>query len=310
MSIKPPTPSIAPSEALPSYESATTPSSKPQKPSAPDEQPDIPPFDPPAFSISPITLSIQPNSFLVVPIPDASTAFPITRALYELIQPLNGRYSSTAIAEISSYARLRDDGRCRRIWDNQFLYSIKQLNDIVLGPKAIAISAQRKRLIQGTVLRRQWGFRKSWEARSHNIDREGEDQTELLYNAKQNRDVIEWKDARGKLVAMEIPATDRTKIAEKIQILVQLDKTLLDMLVAAWVARIWQDVRNDVLKAEEEDAKVRMDEQKMRDGPRGKLHEVKEALGFGHGLKIGGPRSANLFSGPPTLRDDGRIKWS
>lgn len=166
-------------------------------------------------------------------------------------------------------------------------------------------------MIQGTVLKRGLGFGRSWDARSHGED--WQSGNTLLYTAKQNKGVVEWKDAKGKVVAIESPAVNRETDAEKLEILVALEKQMLDMIVAVWVGRVWQDARVEGVKREEEDAKKRKEEQRARDAEEGKshgkLHDMKEALGIGYGVK-NGPRNAAMFTGPPTIGDDGRIKWS
>jgi hypothetical protein len=134
-----------------------------------------------------------------------------------------------------------------------------------------------------------------------------------LYHAKQRKGFVEWKDMKWKAVAIEMPAVDRDSDAEKLEVLVPLDKKMLDMMVAVWVARVWQDATIEGLKKEERHAKMRKEEQKLRDTEEGKpherLHDMKEALGIGYEVKKG-PRSANMFTGLPTTGDDGRIKWS
>ena len=55
------------------------------------------------------------------------------------------------------------------------------------------------------------------------------------------------------------------------------------MIVAVCVAKVWQDARIKGLK-EERNAKMRKEEQMLRDAeggkPHGKLHDMKEALGI------------------------------
>jgi hypothetical protein len=36
---------------------------------------------------------------------------------------------------------------------------------------------------------------------------------------------------------------------------------------------------------------------------------VKEALGIGYGVKPGPTGGGPMFTGPPTITDEGRIKW-
>jgi hypothetical protein len=309
----PPALSNAHSEALPLYEAAIAERSSAQSPNiplAPDEQPEIPPFDPPAFSMSPITLSILPNSFLIQATLNSGGTFPTTHHLYELTQSLDGHCSNTTIADIPPGARLRADGRCCTIWKKQLLYKICQDVVVPRSPRVTAISAQNRNLIQGTFLKRGMGFGRSWEARSHGPDWQSENT--LLYHAKQSKGFIEWKDAKEKVIAVEIPAVHRESDVEKLEILEPLDKQMFDMLVAVWIARVWQDARVEGLR-QEEDAKKRKEEQEARDKEdgksHGKLHDMKEALGIGYGVKHG-PRNACMFTGPPTIRDDGRIKWS
>jgi hypothetical protein len=51
-----------------------------------------------------------------------------------------------------------------------------------------------------------------------------------LYHAKQRKGFVEWKDMKWKAVAIEMPAVDRDSDAEKLEVLVPLDKKMLDMM--------------------------------------------------------------------------------
>ena len=77
---------------------------------------------------------------------------------------------------------------------------------------------------------------------------------ELIYCARLNGGVMEWTDGKGRLVAIDYMATDRSS-PESLEILVPLSRKLLDMLVAVWISRIHQDTQRE---GEREDEQTRM----------------------------------------------------
>lgn len=71
------------------------------------------------------------------------------------------------------------------------------------------------------------------------------DRGELIYSAKVNGAVVEWRDAKGRLVArdwMVVGRERRENEEERLEVLVGLGRRGLDMLVAVWLGRIQQDV--------------------------------------------------------------------
>lgn len=113
------------------------------------------------------------------------------------------------------------------------------------------------------------------------------------------------------MVAVETPAAVAGEMREerRLEIVVALDKRHLDLLVALWVARVYQESQEEGEREDREDERHRKAEQKELDRlegrPHGVLHDVKEALGIGHGAK----RSALGMMSWPTTKADNRINW-
>ena len=156
------------------------------------------------------------------------------------------------------------------------LYNVMETPLFPRNPRCTAISAQNKKLVQGTILTKCLGFGAAWEARSHGVDWRSENT--LLYSAKhKSKGTLEWKDEKGTVVAVETCAGDFKTDVEELEILVPLEKMMLDVLVAIWVARIFHEVKKIGVKEEKQDEKIRKEEQKARDveegKPHGKLHD-------------------------------------
>ncbi len=67
----------------------------------------------------------------------------------------------------------------------------------------------------------------------------------LQCSGKQKKGVLEWEDAEGNVVAIETMAINRGSEEERFEILVQMGKMEMDLLVATWVARIHQDTQKE-----------------------------------------------------------------
>lgn len=80
------------------------------------------------------------------------------------------------------------------------------------------------------------------------------DRGKLIYCANINGGVVEWRDAKGRLVARDwmVGRERREDDEERLEVLVELGRRGLDMLVAVWLGRIQQDI----LKEEEENRRV------------------------------------------------------
>jgi hypothetical protein len=268
---------ISNSEAPPSYDTTVSqpailsPGNSPQ-PEEPGEEDDIPDYDPPPFTLSPITLTLAPTSILITP-PTSP------RTLYQLTRPLTGHTRTTSLAEILPSSKINSDGTLQNMRDRQILYKIYEHMAIPRNPRATAVSAQHKKLIQGTVLKQGHAFGSGavWEARARGEDRMSENT--LLFSAKRQKGVVEWKDAKGTLVAVEMPAVDRGEESEILEVLVPLEKKMMDMIVAVWVARVHQVTEIEGKKEEMAEAKTRKQEKRAQDAaegkPHGKMHDCE-----------------------------------
>jgi hypothetical protein len=85
---------------------------------------------------------------------------------------------------------------------------------------------------------------------------------------------LEWKDKEGTLVAVESMAVNRESEEDRLEILVQMGKMEIDLLVATWVARIHQDTQKEGEKEEKVEKRKRKEEQRERDVEEGRPHGV------------------------------------
>lgn len=133
-----------------------------------------------------------------------------------------------------------------------------------------------------------------------------------LYHARPSEGVLEWHDGGVTFVAVETPAVNRRTEAKRLKIVATLNKRHLDLIVAFWAPRIYQDTQEEGIREDEADAKKSKAEQRQRDKeegrPTGVLYGMKEALGINNGLKSG-PRSAGMFTGRSIMKEDRRINW-
>jgi hypothetical protein len=296
-----------------------------------EDGPSSPTLDvPPPFTLTPITLAILPNSMLIEPCKHNM------RALYELTRPLSGHARTVGISEILPISRLGDNGMFKELKDKEkgMLWRVYENLSFPRTKDATAVSGQRRGreelgIGRGVVLRKKMGLGgKAWEAKGGGDEKK---ESSLRYSAKQKKGVVEWRDAKGAVVAVEMPAMHRETEPEKLEILVEMGKKDMDLLVGCWVGRIHQEMQKEGEKEDKREAKERKEEQWARDAaegkPYGRLHEceysllgisnnigqflmicvVKETLGIGCHVK---PRYAGLTTGPPTLTPEGRIKWS
>lgn len=264
---------------------------------------------PPPFSATPCTLLIAPHSLLITqPVSGA-------RPLYQLLTPLHGHASSNHLIDVPPTPRRlkASTGTLSEIRARDQLYRLQRPR-VLFTPgseREVAVSALHHDQFSGVVLRKKvWvdlltGVKCSFEAVS--ADAEGRART--LYLARCKKGVWEWTDGGGTLVAVETPAVDRRVQEERLEIVVSLDKRHLDLMVALWVARIYQDSQEVGEREDREDARQRKVEEKELDKqegrPHGVLHDVKEALGIGHGVKRSGLGMAS-WSG---TKNNGRIDW-
>lgn len=260
---------------------------------------------PPPFSVTPGTLVIAPQSVLIhTPVSGA-------RPLYQMLKPLNGHEMSNCLLDVARNRRLREDGALKTVRPRDELYRMyRPRSSIVEQTRELVVSGQHSDQFSGVWLRKGilgvgiTGVKTGFEASS----RDEEGHVRGLYIARPSKGVLEWHDGGGTLVAVDTPATNRTMEEERLEIIIHLDKRHLDLIVALWVARIYQDTQEEGAKEDKEDAKHRKAEQKELDKQEGKshglLHDVKEALGIGYGVKPAW--TGRSFAG---VKDNGRINW-
>lgn len=260
---------------------------------------------PPPFSVTPGTLTIAPQSVLIhTPISGA-------RPLYQILKPLNGHEMSNCLLDVAPNRRLREDGALKTVRLRDELYRMYRPRSYFSEQtRELVVSGQHNDQFSGILLRKGIlnigvkGVKIGFGATSR--DEEGHVRT--LYLARPNKGVLEWHDGGGTLVAVDTPATDRKMEEERLDIMIHLDKRHLDLIVALWVARIYHETQEEGAKEDKEDAKHRRAEQKELDKqegrPHGLLHDVKEALGIGYGVKP--PLTPRSFA---SVNDNGRINW-
>lgn len=259
---------------------------------------------PPPFSVTPGTLVIAPQSILIrAKVADA-------RPLYQVLKPLNGHAMSNCLLDVPANRLLREDGALKTVRQRDELYRVyRPRSSIREHTRELVVSGQHSDQFSGVWLRKGFlvgitGTKTCFEASSR--DEEGHVRT--LYLARPKKGVLEWHDGGGTLIAIETPAVDRTMEEESLEIMTHLDKRHLDLMVALWVARIYQDTQEEGAKEDKEDAKQRRAQQKELDKqngkPHGLMHDMKEALGIGYGVKR--TLTGRQF---PSTKDNGRINW-
>lgn len=267
---------------------------------------------PPPFSLTPGTFVLAPQS-VVIQSPVAGA-----RPLYQLSRPLNGYATETCLIDVPAGRKLKEDGTLRAVRLRDELYGVHQLRmPYGVLSREVVITARHRDQFGEVRLRKGvrvglGGLSCTFEATSVADDKA---HGHLLYHTKQKKKgVMEWHDGSGTLVAVETPAVDTRVDAETLEIVVPLDKRHLDLMVVLWISRIYQDTQLQGAIEDKQAAKKRKADQKQLDKaegrPSGVLHDMKEALGIGYGLKPGSTRMGGMFTAPPALKDNGRINWS
>lgn len=262
---------------------------------------------PPPFTVTPGTLVLGPNDKLI-----RGNISGVGRPLYQLSKRLDGHPMSVTLIDVPEYRLLYDDDNPWR--EDDQLYKIYEHRDLAsMNAQVAEVSAQKPRQFYGVRLRLKTassmgltGSKAFFEATC------GDDlNKKILFQARQKKGVLEWRDSTNRLVAIDHPAVGRKSQEESLEILVSLDKKHLNLMVALWVARIWRDTQAEGKKEYKQVAKQRKSEQKQLDKeagkPRGPLHDVKEALGIGYGVK--GASNGIYPGGMPGTSQSGRINW-
>ena len=95
---------------------------------------------------------------------------------------------------------------------------------------------------------------------------------DVIYSATRQRqsEDFEWRDQKGRIVAVEYRGSARRNDEEKLEILEPLGKKCLDMLVAVWVARIFQDSLKDLAREIEAEKRRKKMERRTSSDSQGK----------------------------------------
>lgn len=262
---------------------------------------------PPPFTVTPGTLILAHDAVLIKgPVPGA-------RPLYQLSRPLNGRATMVNLMNVPADRRLKEDGSMEEVQERDKLYKIYKHRDLAnLNASVAEVSSQKPGQFEGVHLRKETsmgltGMKESFEATWGD-----QDVRKPLYQGRQKKGILEWRDGANALVAVNSPAGAQWPQNESLEVLVPLDKKHLDLIVALWMARVWHDTQAEGLKEEKQEAKRRKSEQKQLDKeegrPYGRINDMKEALGIGYGVK--GPTNGLYPGGMPATGPNARINWS
>lgn len=257
---------------------------------------------PPPFTATPGTLILARDAVLI------TGQVPGARPLYQLSRPLDGHATMVTLLDVPASRRLKQDGTMDEVQDRDRLYKIYQHRDLASLDASVAeVSSQRPGQLEGVRLRRGTSMGLTGSKESFEATWGDEDNRKPLYHARQKKGVLEWRDSASRLVAVNHQGLQD----ESLEVLVALGKKKLDLIVALWMARVWQDTQAEGQKEERQHAKRRKSEQRELDKkegrPSGWIHDMKEALGIGYGVK--GPTKGLYPSGMPTTNPSGRINW-
>lgn len=260
---------------------------------------------PPPFTVTPGTLILAPDAVLIRgPVPGA-------RPLYQLSRPLNGHATTVNLMNVPADRQLKEDGTMEEILERDKLYKIYQHRDLANMSAPVAeVSSQRPRQFDGVRLKREKSLGFSGVKESFEATWGEEDNRKPLYQGWRKKGILEWRDSANVLVAVDKSAGAQKLQDESLEILVPLGKKHLDVMVGVWIARIWHDTQAEGQKEDKQEAKRRKSEQRQLDKeegrPHGRVHDVKEALGIGHGVK---GSSGGFYGGMPATHPSGRINW-
>ncbi|KAH8774444.1 hypothetical protein F5883DRAFT_546816 [Diaporthe sp. PMI_573] len=261
---------------------------------------------PPPFTVTPGTLILARDAVLI------RGAVPGARPLYQLSRPLNGHATMVTLMDVPAQRRLNGDGTIEEVQERDKLYKIYQHRDLAnLSTSVAEVSSQKLGQLEGVRLRKETSMGLTGMKESFDATWGDEDSRKPLYQARQKKGILEWRDSANKLVAVNIPAGAQRLQDESLEVLVSLGKKHLDLIVALWMARVWHDTQAEGLKEGKQEAKRRKSEQRQLDKeegrPSGRIHDMKEALGIGYGVK--GPSNGFYPGGMPATSPNGRIDW-
>ncbi|KAF3768142.1 hypothetical protein M406DRAFT_70236 [Cryphonectria parasitica EP155] len=239
---------------------------------------------PPPFSITPGSLVLAPQTVTIRP--------PISgaRPLYQLSKPLGNNAVAPCLSlfEVPATRQLEENGTLKTVDMSDGIYHIREAEMALRKQeRAVVISGQRHDQFSGVQLRKETSM--GITGMKNTFDVISDDETNhprLLYHARFKKGILEWHDGGGELIAIETPSADKTLAEERLDIVVSMDKPHLDLMVALWVARVWQDTEESGLKEDTKEAKKRKTLKREPVKQEGKhygiLHGMKEALKIGH----------------------------
>lgn len=261
---------------------------------------------PPPFTVTPGTLILARGAVLI------RGQVPGARPLYQLSRPLDGHATMVTLLNVPADRRLKEDGTMEDVQERDKLFKIYKHRDLAnLDASVAAVSSQKTGQLEGVRLKKETsrgltGMKESYEATWGD-----EDSRKPLYQARQRKGIFEWRDSSTRLVAVNSLDGAQSLQYESLEVLVAFNKKDLDRIVAVWMARVWLDSQAEGLKEERQEAKRRKSEQRELDKqegrPHGRIHDMKEALGIGYGVK--GPSHGLYPGGMPATNPNGRINW-
>lgn len=261
---------------------------------------------PPPFTVTPGTLILARGAVLV------RGQVPGARPLYQLSRPLDGHATMVTLLNVPENRDLKEDGTLEQVQEGDKLYKIYKHRDLAnLDASVAAVSSQKIGQLEGVRLKKEASV--SFTGRKEYFEATwGEDDSRKpLYQARQNKGILEWRESSTRLLAASSLNGTQSLQDESLEVLVALNKKDLDRIVAVWMARVWLDTQAEGLKEERQEAKRRKSEQRELDKqegrPHGRIHDMKEALGIGYGVK--GPSHGLYPGGMPTTDSNGRINW-
>jgi hypothetical protein len=120
---------------------------------------------------------------------------------------------------------------------------------------------------RNVVLRRKVGLSgRDWEVK-------GEvDESVVHFSVKQKKGILEWNGGKGMMIAIETLGEDREREEEKLEIMVEMGKEDMDLVVGSWIARRRREMQKECEIKDKKEAKQRKVEESTSDAAEDRLH--------------------------------------
>lgn len=158
-------------------------------------------------------------------------AEPPATALYELTRPLDGSGKVIGILMVTAKSSANRD-------DDRHLYDFKAWLD---RHSILELVGMRRTTYRHVMFSKGFGLTgRHWTVRSNE-----KTQTKVLLVARGGRGGVVWRDGDGKIVAYEKKmvaptASEHSSGFPSLELQCSMEKRVMDLLVTAWCARIWQ----------------------------------------------------------------------